>query len=634
MKNTFVIIVCFLLNAFSVISQAKTSDLTPKENKLYQNARQLANKANYTKSNASYIKLLKSKPTFTEAYLRLGSNYYTLKDYPLAETNFKKAIEIDPNFDNEMYYSLAQVLMDQKKYKEAGDTWDLYAQKESRNRAKAEKAKYFSENCLFIANALANPVMFKPINLGKGVNSPLSEYLPQISLDGSSLVFTRRGSNEDFFASTIKDGVFGTAVDLRGLNTQQDEGAHALSADGRFFVFTACNRFDAFGGCDLYFSFFEDGKWTPAKNMGHVVNSAGWDSQPTVTPDGKTLYFSSNRLGTLGGSDIWMTKRNAKGAWIPPVNLGPNINTKLDEATPFLHPDGVSLYFTSEGWLGIGKSDIFYSTKISGSWSKPTNLGYPINTEGVEGGLCVSLDGKTAYFSSDFDYINKQNIGNQDIFSFEMPPSIRPMESSYVEGIIKDVESLKTLSASVRLIDLLKKDTLYEVITSSDGYFITSLPPGNYAIVVSKQDYIYYTSHFESNSTDVRKPQILDVLLEPFKPIKKTEKPIVLNNIFFDTGSDKLLPSSDTELDLIAQMLVDQPSMRIKIIGHTDDVGSDVANLDLSKRRAQSVVNALVARNINARRLESEGLGETKPIDSNETIEGRQRNRRTEFVIL
>jgi outer membrane protein OmpA-like peptidoglycan-associated protein/tetratricopeptide (TPR) repeat protein len=634
MKFTYLIALLFLIDSFASSAQVKVSELSAKENKLYQKARLLANKGKYEKSTDLFKKILKSKPTFVEAYARIGGNHYSTKNFVLAESNFRKAIELDPNYDNELYYSLAQTLTDQKKFLEAGNTWNTFASREIKNRVKVEKAKFNAENCFFRANALENPVPFKPINLGSGVNTQLSEYFPQISLDGSSLVFTRRSNNEDFYASTYKDGIFGPSIELNGLNTSQNEGAHSLSADGRFFVFTACHRFDAFGSCDLYFSFFENGQWSPAKNMGHVVNSAGKDTQPTLSTDGKTLYFASNRLGSLGGMDIWMTKRDSKGKWISPINLGPNINTRMDEEAPFLHADGVSLYFISEGWPGMGNSDIFYSLKGLDTWSQPVNFGYPINTEGVEVGLCVSLDGKTAYFSSDYDFASKKKLDHQDIFSFEMPQSVRPKTSTYIKGIIKDSETLKTLSATVQLIDLVTKDTIYESLTASDGYFITSLPPGNYAIVVSNPNFIYYTSHFESKSTDVRTPLQLDVLLDPIKPVKKSNKVIVLNNIFFESGSDKLLPTSDTELDLIARMLIDQPLMRIKIIGHTDNVGSEIDNLDLSKRRALSVINAISQRNVNFDRLESEGMGENKPLDTNDTEEGRSRNRRTEFIIL
>jgi outer membrane protein OmpA-like peptidoglycan-associated protein/tetratricopeptide (TPR) repeat protein len=615
-------------------SQAPIESLNPKQKKLYQKGKLLANKGNFTKSNVVFAKLIESKPDFTEALVRMGSNYYSLKNYVEAEKYFKEAIAKDPNFDPEIYFSLGQILMDQKKYREAAIAWSQYAKSAKTNESKIEKAIYNAENCNFIDNALANPQIFEPINLGKGVNSPLSEYLPQISLDGTSLVYTRRDNDENFYTSTATNDIFGSSMELRGLNTNQNEGAHSLSADGRYFVFTACDRFDAFGGCDLYFSFFEDGRWTPAKNMGHIVNSAGWDAQPALSPDGKTLYFASNRIGSLGSSDIWMTKRNNKGQWMIPVNLGPNVNTKYSEATPFLHPDGVTLYFTSDGWPGMGKSDIFYTERSFNNWEKPTNLGYPINTEGVEGGLCVSLDGKTAYFSSNYDFQNKKSLSHQDIFRFEIPENVRPKKATYVKGFVKDAKTNKPISASVLLVNLNSKDTIFETNTSTDGYFITSLPLGQYAIVATRSGYVYYSEHFESSAEDIRKPATLDIFLEPIELSQKKEKPTILNNIFFDTGSDKLLPASDTEIELIATMLSDHPRIRIRIIGHTDDVGSEDDNLDLSKRRAQSVAKAIGSRGNFEGRIESLGLGESMPIAPNDTEEGKQKNRRTEFLIF
>jgi outer membrane protein OmpA-like peptidoglycan-associated protein len=631
-------LVCLLLLIANVFySQVNGLGLTPKEQKYYDAAKAAAAKGDNKKSIKNYEALLKLNPEYVPALLNLGGIYFTTKVYDKAEQYFAKAITLAPDRNPEMYYSLGLTLTEQKKYLASADVWQKYIAKEQKNKDKIEKAKRYYQNALFIDNALKNPVPFKPQNLGSNVNSPLSEYLPIVSLDGSAIVYTRNVSQEDFYSSKLVNGQYQMAEEMRGMNTHQNEGAHSLAADGKLMVFTACDRRDAFGGCDLYFSIFENGSWTKAMNMGHVVNSAAWDSQPTLSPDGRTLYFASNRLGTLGGTDIWMTYRDTKGSWVVPINLGREINTQYEEVSPFLHGDGQTLYFTSDGHPGMGNKDIFVSRKVKTEWTKPVNLGYPINTEGVEGPICVSLDGSMAFFSSDYDFENNKRKDNLDILTFEMPVQSRPRSSTYIKGIIRNASTNQSLSTKIRLRNLETNEDIYGNMTAKDGYYISSLPSGGkYAAIVEKDGYVYFSQHFDLSAlTFPYKPYVLDINLQPINQQNPaTTKPTVLNNIFFETGSDLLLPASDTEIILLSDLMKNNPSMSIKILGHTDNVGSDADNLALSTRRAKAVANAVINSGISATRISSEGLGETQPIETNETVEGRQKNRRTEFKIL
>jgi outer membrane protein OmpA-like peptidoglycan-associated protein len=629
----------FVLMFFSTVfySQVNGLGLTPKEQKYLDAAKAAAAKGDNKKSIKNYESLLKRKPDYVPALLNLGGLYYSANSYGMAEFYFTKAVELSPDSNPEMYFSLGLALTQQKKYLPSAAIWKKYMSKELKNKEKLEKARRYYENAVFADNAFKNPVPFTPKNLGPKVNTPLSEYLPILSLDGSAIVFTRNVSQEDFYSSRLVNGQFQESVELRGMNTYQNEGAHSLSADGKLMVFTACDRRDAFGGCDLYFSNFENGAWSKAMNMGHVVNSAAWDSQPTLSPDGRTLYFASNRLGTLGGTDLWVTNRDPKGRWVTPINLGKVVNTIYNEVSPFLHGDGQTLYFTSDGHPGMGDKDIFISRKVKNEWTSPVNLGYPINTEGVEGPICVSLDGTTAYFSSDYDFTTNKRNDNLDILKFEMPTEARPKSSTYVKGVISDAVSKNTISAKIRLQNLATSEDIFENMTEQDGYYISSLPSGGkYAVIVEKEGYVFYTQHFDLSAlTYPYKPYILDVALQPILVETKVDtKPVVLNNIFFETGSDVLLPESKTEIQLLTDLMTDNTTMRIKIYGHTDNVGSDIDNLDLSTRRAKAVANSIIKNGIDGGRLESEGLGETQPIDSNDTPEGRQKNRRTEFRVL
>ncbi|MBC7885140.1 MAG: PD40 domain-containing protein [Saprospiraceae bacterium] len=615
-------------------------DLNPKELKLFNDAKISAQNGNYEKSNNLFEKLLRSKPSFTEGILRLASNYYSLLDREKAETLFTFAISLDPEYDPEMYYSLAKIQMENKNYKDAAENFDKYVIRQKENKIKSDRASSLRDNMLFIYDALKNPVPFEPISLGPNINTVHSEYSPSLSMDGNTLIFTRNLGQEDFYVSMRDTIGFTQGSPLTGMNTVQNEGAHSISADGKFMVFTSCDRKDAYGSCDLYYSLWSNGKWTIPVNMGHKVNSAAWDTQPTLSSDGRTLYFSSNRLGTHGGSDIWMTYRNEKNAWVEPVNLGPVINTAGNEETPFLHADGQTLYFRSNGRPGMGGFDIYISRRDLEieQWGEPVNIGYPINTEGAEGGFIVSLDGSKAFFASDNDIKSGVKLNQLDLFSFDLYEAARPKSTTFVKGNITDGVTGKSLKANVTIKDLKSGKNVFQVKTGDDGYFIGGVTVGhNYACIVEKEGYIYYTDNFDM--TDVKvlyEPYFLNIKLTPV-PKKDTiinSKPIVLRNIFFRSGSAELLPESDHEIALLSGMLKENQVIKILITGHTDNVGNDGDNLILSRLRAKSVSDALVKSGIDSSRITSEGKGEIWPIDSNDTETGRHNNRRTEFVIL
>lgn len=623
------------------------TEFNAKELKLFNEAKVAAQKGDLKKSNAKYLDLLKSQPKFVEGVLRLASNYFTAEDFMKAETFFTKAITIDPEFDAEMYYSMAMTQVMQDKYLEAASSFDQYLLREKNKKDKISKATIQRDNLRFIDNALKNPVPFEPISMGPNINSSHSEYSPSISVDGASIIFTRNIKRqndfigqEDFYSSK-KDSVdFIPSFPIESLNTGGNEGAFALSSNGRYIVFTACDRKDALGGCDLYYSMVMDGEWTIPVNMGHKVNSAGWDSQPTLSADGRILYFSSNRKGSIGASDIWMTYKNEKNAWVIPINLGPEINTSGRDETPFLHADGQTLYFRSDGRSGMGDFDIYFSRKdlLTNQWTSPQNIGYPINTEGAEGSLVVSLDGTRAYFASDVDYQTGKKTNHLDLYSFELYEKARPRPSNFVEGIISDISSNLPLDATVVIKNLDLNMDVFKIETGKDGYFISSITTGyNYACIVQKESYVYYTQNFDL--TDIillPEPYVLDIKLVPMRKDDKdsTIKPMVLQNIFFASGSADLLPASNTEIALLTKMLNDNPYVKIMITGHTDNVGDDEANMILSLNRAKSVAFALEQSGISASRIQYQGKGETQPRDTNETSEGRQNNRRTEFLLL
>jgi len=627
-----------LLPFFNAVSgQATKEDLSSKLLILFDKAKKEAQKGNLVKSNKHYEKLLKAKPDFAEGGLRMASNWYHLKEYQKAESGFKRVIEAYPDYDPEMYYSLGMVYQDQKKYLPAAASFDEFVKRNTNNPEKKTKAASLRDNLLFRSQAMTNPVPFNPENVGNGINTNFSEYSPSLSLDGGTMIFTRNIGQEDFYIS-YKDsmGNFGKAMPLISLNSVFNDGAHAISADGTYLVFTSCDRKDAFGSCDLYFSIFENGKWTIPVNMGHKVNSAAWDSQPVLSPDGRTLLFSSRRLGTLGGNDLWMTWRNEKNAWVTPVNLGPQVNSAGDDETPFLHPDGMTLYFRSNGRVGMGNFDIYVCRRndIHGPWGEPENIGYPINSEGAEGAFVVSLEGKKAYFSSDSDYKTGKNMKQLDIYSMDLYERARPRPSTFVKGKVFDAVTGKPLEARITVKDLTTGNTVFEVPRAADGWFISGISTGiNYICIAQYPGYRYYSQNFDLLATATPdKPYILDIRMDPVEKIPENI-PVVLHNIFFNTGSAELLPESVSEIDLLVSLLKENPLYRIKITGHTDNVGSDADNIALSVARAKSVADALKARGIDNARITYEGKGESAPVTTNDTEEGRRQNRRTEYSL-
>lgn len=654
MLNNFQIILKWIV-AFGLITiltgaligqPVSRKDLTKKETKIFTKALKESQRKNYKRSNVLFEKLIKSQPDFIEGSMRYATNLIYLKDFHKAESTIQDVLNRAPDFDPEIYYIFANVKALLKKYKEAGDNYNVYINSMSSDSTKVNKAEKLRNNMYFIHEAIQNPQPFNPINPGPGINTYMSEYFPLLSLEGDQLYFTRNVKTseqfigqEDIFVSFRDSMGWNEAESMIDINTPMNEGAFSMSADGKFLVFTVCDGWDSNGGCDLYSSSFRRGEWSAISNMGKTVNTAAWDAQPTVSADGRVMIFSSNRLGTLGGADLWMTYRDKNNSWTLPRNMGHVINSKGNEESPFLHPDGKTLYFRSNGRIGMGEFDIYYSrfndsTQI---WTEPVNMGYPINTEGVEGALSVSLDGKTAWYATDMNHATRQKQENLDIYYFELPESARSIPTIFVKGVVIDGKDSKPIVASVILKDLNSNDTLYVMVSDENGKFISPVAAGkNYACIVSKTGYTYSSHNINLEEIQAYyKPYVLDISLWPIteEPIKE-EKPIILNNIFFKLGSYELKTESFTEISLITQMMNENPTIHILVIGHTDNIGNDEDNLILSEKRASAVAEAIISKGIDRNRIKTLGAGSSQPISNNATQEGQQKNRRTELIIL
>jgi outer membrane protein OmpA-like peptidoglycan-associated protein len=336
----------------------------------------------------------------------------------------------------------------------------------------------------------------------------------------------------------------------------------------------------------------------------------------------------SDRRGGYGSYDIWKSNIQTDGNWSMPVNLGSKINTKYDEQSPFIHPDDLTLYFSSNGWPGLGQKDIFISRLDTlNEWSQPINLGYPINTYGEENGLTINAKGTKAFFSSD----NFGGYGGFDIYSFDLPQKLRPTPVNYVKGIVFDEDTKEKLSAIVDIVDIKTSKSIHVALSDAiDGSFLATLPNNReYSLNVSKKGYLFYSENFSVEKNKVGKPIILEVPLQKIAVGKK----VVLKNIFFDTNKYDLKPESVAELAKMIEFLNENTKVEIELSGYTDNVGDDSYNLNLSQNRAKAVYDYLKNNGININRLNYKGYGKANPVADNKTEEGRANNRRTEFLI-
>jgi outer membrane protein OmpA-like peptidoglycan-associated protein/tetratricopeptide (TPR) repeat protein len=578
---------------------------------------------------------VKTDPKFLDAFLSIAGMYGELKNYNESILNYEKARSIDSSYfkDYNLPYSIN--LAGKGDFEKALAAIDVFLTIPTLNEKSRLAAEYRKKSYQFaIDYTKQNPsgdYKFEPKNMGANINSAVSEYFPTITLDANELVFTRRvgNFNEDFYGSTLSGDNWTPAKSLSGnINTESNEGAQNISQDGQWLLFTGCNFPRGFGSCDLYISYLTNEGWSEAENLGNIINTDSWESAPSLSPDKRDLYFTSNRPGGYGGNDIYISRRLANGRWSEPENAGPEINTAGDESCPFIHADNQTLYFTSTGHLGYGGDDLFLSKKgPKGTWSKAVNLGYPINTIENEGSLVVAADGRTAYYASD----RADSRGGLDLYTFELRNDIRPARTLWVKGKVFDKKTQKGLPSAVELTDLSTQEILSKVQTDETGSYLITLPVGkDYAFNVNRRGYLFFSDNFPLSQKAPDSTYNIDIPLQPIE----ANATIVLKNIFFDVNKFEIRPESTPELDNIVRLLKDNPTLTISINGHTDNVGKAADNLKLSNERAAAVVKYLVTKGIEAARLSSKGFGATAPVADNNTEQGRAQNRRTELKVV
>ena len=390
----------------------------------------------------------------------------------------------------------------------------------------------------------------------------------------------------------------------------------------------------SFGSCDLYISRKEEDVWSPPSNLGQAVNSSSWESQPTLSANGSTLYFVTDRAGGIGKKDIWVTKLNDAGKWTAPQNLGPTINTKEHEISPFIHFNDKTLFFSSNGHLGFGGFDIFKATKTVNvenqtfEWTKVENIGYPINKHGDQVSLIINAEGTKGYFTD--EVISNGRIIESRLKYFEVPEEITVEKSYYVKLKIFDKKTEKQIPAKVQLVNVRTNKIVNEKHAKKGEHTIIFNEGQEYGLYVISPYHLFYSQNLNYTENEADKPIEQKIYLEP---IRKNVA-VVLNNIFFESNSYIIKPESESELTKLTDFLKHNDKLIVEIGGHTDDVGSDQDNQELSLNRAKAVVLYLEDKGISSQNLVYKGYGETQPKASNDTEEGRALNRRIEFKII
>ncbi len=588
-------------------------------------------------------------------------------------TYFEKAFQLNPNINPRIHFMLGQAYQLTLSWDIAIKEYTIYKGTLSPEEMKSMSAVLAKkiEECNTGKELVKKPVRVFIDNLGPAVNTKYPEYTATISADESMMLFTSRRNvslgaknakneedyDEDIYVSYNVNGKWTPAQNMgEPINTVTHDATVALSPDGqRMFIYKGDH------GGDIYECVLKGAEWSKPERLNKNINTEFHESSASYSFDQKTLYFVSDKPdGGYGGRDIYKSNLLKKDKWGEPVNLGPVINTKYDEEAVFMHPDGKTLYFSSKGHKTMGGYDIFKSlwNDSTKAWSEPENIGYPINTADDDVSFVVSANGKHGYFAS----IKDGGYGEKDLYvvtflgpekqgvvstednllasrtapvaekQIEQVVEIKTNQLTILKGKVVDAITLQPLEATIEITDN-QKNELVSTFTSNSttGKYLVTLPSGkNYGIAVKADKYLFHSENFDIPKTSVYQEITKDVALKKVEVGSK----IILKNIFFDTDKSILRPESTAELERLIALLTEIGSLKIEISGHTDSRGGAAHNQTLSENRAKAVVDYLIKKGIVASRLEFKGYGMTTPVATNDTDDGRQQNRRTEFKIL
>jgi len=635
MRITIILLWLCLAIAPSVQAQITNADMFDlKLNDIMQKGEQALIFKDGKKAAKYFKKALEINEEFCAALRGLGAAQLLMKDYESAAVQFGKVLRINPNFSRTLYYEYASTLYRLGDYTNAlryYEDFDLLKNLPVADFGYNGKAELTLEkmymntiakdirSCHIAMDSIKYQNIKSVENLGKGINSPADEYFPYLSNDQSLLFYTSKKNehaNENLFyakSSRGKNWQSGQLVDNQ-FNTTENEGMATMVSDGKQVYFTACAREQVMGTCDIWQATLDGEKLSDAVPVKGYLNDMQWDSQASISCDGSVIYFASKREDGVGGTDIYVCKKMPDGRWGRPSNMGVPINTSGDEEAPFITNDGKVLYFSSTGHDGLGEQDIFMSRLgADGFWSKPTNLGPPVNSSYRELGFFLSADGKTGYFASD----RAKGEGGLDIYNFELPEQLYAEPITFVEGFVKDSTYKLPVSTTVYFNNRLPLET------DEEGRFFLCLPSkSDLSLQVSQLNYLPYARTFDIPASDNKKPIQLELLLKPEYTLEmlservKTKEPNTFTKeiaVYFD--KDKFGLEADHEealLTFLSECLNGMTMVKqVDIIGFADMSGSDSYNLQLSERRAKSVAVYLKEKGIRVDKVYLEAQGES-----------------------
>lgn len=629
------IFILLFLIPFTAFSQNYVPEkVSKKAVDTYQKAIELMGYGELNQAIPVLEKAISYDKNFLDAYLSLAGVYGEMKNYAKALDYYEKAKSIDSVYFKFYYLPYSINLAGTGNFDKALQAVNIFLSIPDLNDRSRKSGEFRKQTYEFAINFASQHsqenYQFNPVNMGDKINSSFSEYYPSFTIDDSTFVFTRRGEGirEDFFMSKKSATGYHKAELIMGtLNEEPSKGGINISQDGIWLLFAGNFPEKGAGDFDLYISYNTESGWSDPINFGPAINTEYWESSPSLSPDKEALYFSSNRPGGYGGKDLYVSYRRKDGQWAKAENMGPEINTKGDELAPFIHADNNTLYFTSNGLEGYGGTDLYLVRKVENrKWGKPENLGYPINTIENDGSLFIASDGISAYYASD----RADSKGGLDLYRFELPEAVRPAKTLYVQGTVTDAKTGKPLPSMVELVNNHTRQTVSRVQTDETGFYFITLPVGqDYTFTVNRKGYLFYSDLFELNKKDADSIYFKNIALQPIA----VNSSVVLHNILFDFNSAQLQDVSKVELNNLLQLMLQNPEIQVLIKGHTDKVGTEARNQELSLQRAKAVAGYLIENGIEKDRLSWKGYGASQPIASNDSEEGRAENRRTEFEI-
>ena len=644
----------FLLIVVLALSVGTTNVYGQNEKKALRNAETHVGYDEF-KAAIPYLKeAIGYNPRNAMSQFLLGKCLFINYEKKEALKHFEAAYKLNKDVDAELSYYHAQSLHYMLKFDEAVTQYERALTKIPKKDPRYREVQMEIGHCKYAKDAVKHPVNAQIVNIGPPINTQHSEHSPIIDADETVLYYTTvRPDNigckneptcpyEDIYVSEKSGKGWGAPHAVKELNTKDYDASIALSTDGQtMFLYK-----NPPGNGDVFITHLEGEKWSSPKSVGEPVNSKSYENTVSISGDEKIMFFTSDREGGYGDTDIYMCRKDEEGEWGDAINLGPKINTPYRDESPFFHPDGITMYFSSNGRSDcLGGFDI-YETQLTetGEWTKPKNMGYPINTPDNDIYFVLSADKKTGYYAS----AKEGGYGEKDIYKIIIPEEkpvvvkeedtlvpveVKPVNAlTILKGIVTDAKSKAPLEAAITVIDNDKNMVVSTLKSNSaTGRYLVSLPSGrNYGITVEATDYLFKSVNVNIPKSQGYQEIVKDIALDKIE----IGVGIVLNNIFYDVDKATLRPESVAELEHLNKLMVDNPKIKIEIGGHTDSDGSDAHNEVLSQNRAQSVVDFLVDKGVNIDRMVAKGYGEKVNVAPNDTKENKQLNRRTELKIL